>query len=70
MPKRDPHPVVADRAARLRLRLPRLRGQDLTTGPALPVITVLRRRPPRITDRAHAWTYVALLGAVTVAMVV
>ncbi|MFF8682959.1 TSUP family transporter [Streptomyces sp. NPDC015237] len=37
---------------------------------ALPVIAVLRRRPPRIPDRAHAWTYVALLGAVTVAMVV
>ncbi|MFC9060932.1 TSUP family transporter [Streptomyces sp. NPDC057074] len=37
---------------------------------ALPVITVLRRRPPRIPDRAHAWTYVALLGVVTVAMVV
>ncbi|MFB7652779.1 MULTISPECIES: TSUP family transporter [unclassified Streptomyces] len=36
---------------------------------ALPVIAVLRRRPPRIPDRAHAWTYVALLGAVTVAMV-
>lgn len=36
---------------------------------ALPVIAVLRRRPPRIPDRVHAWTYVALLGAVTVAMV-
>ncbi|MEU6451750.1 sulfite exporter TauE/SafE family protein [Streptomyces sp. NPDC046979] len=36
---------------------------------ALPVIAVLRRRPPRVPDRAHAWTYVALLGAVTVAMV-
>ncbi|MFC8570230.1 TSUP family transporter [Streptomyces sp. NPDC057245] len=35
---------------------------------ALPVIAVLRRRPPRIPDRVHAWTYVALLGAVTVAM--
>jgi hypothetical protein len=36
---------------------------------ALPVIAVLRRRPPRIPDRVHAWTYIALLGAVTVAMV-
>ncbi|MET9196274.1 TSUP family transporter [Streptomyces olivaceus] len=35
---------------------------------ALPVIAVLRRRPPRIPDGAHAWTYVALLGAVAVAM--
>ncbi|MFF1696301.1 sulfite exporter TauE/SafE family protein [Streptomyces sp. NPDC058257] len=35
---------------------------------ALPVIAVLRRRPPRIPDRAHAWAYVALLGMVTVAM--
>jgi uncharacterized protein len=37
---------------------------------ALPVIVVLRRRPPLIPDRAHAWTYIALLGTVTVAMVV
>ncbi|MET8821847.1 MULTISPECIES: sulfite exporter TauE/SafE family protein [Streptomyces] len=36
---------------------------------ALPVIAVLRRRPPRVPDRVHAWTYVALLGAVAVAMV-
>ncbi|WP_174855091.1 sulfite exporter TauE/SafE family protein [Streptomyces rubrogriseus] len=36
---------------------------------ALPVIAVLRRRPPRIPDRLYAWTYVGLLGAVTVAMV-
>ncbi|MFD5460171.1 sulfite exporter TauE/SafE family protein, partial [Streptomyces olivaceus] len=35
---------------------------------ALPVIAVLRRRPPRIPDGVHAWTYVALLGAVAVAM--
>lgn len=35
---------------------------------ALPVIVVLRRRPPRIPDRVHALTCVALLGAVTVAM--
>ncbi|MEV2256051.1 sulfite exporter TauE/SafE family protein [Streptomyces sp. NPDC050147] len=35
---------------------------------ALPVIAVLRRSPPRIPDRLHAWTYVGLLGVVTVAM--
>ncbi|MFJ8750299.1 sulfite exporter TauE/SafE family protein [Streptomyces sp. NPDC102441] len=35
---------------------------------ALPVIAVLRRRPPRIPDRAHAWAYTGLLIAVTAAM--
>ncbi|MBC3843789.1 sulfite exporter TauE/SafE family protein [Streptacidiphilus sp. 4-A2] len=35
---------------------------------ALPVIAVLRRRPPRIPDRVHAWSYVALLVAVMAAM--
>ncbi|MFD7427023.1 sulfite exporter TauE/SafE family protein [Streptomyces sp. NPDC059818] len=35
---------------------------------ALPVIVVLRRRPPRIPDRAHAWAYIGLLAMVTVAM--
>lgn len=35
---------------------------------ALPVIAVLRRRPPRIPDRVHAWAYIGLLGVVTVAM--
>ncbi|MFI6358853.1 sulfite exporter TauE/SafE family protein [Streptomyces sp. NPDC050743] len=35
---------------------------------ALPVIAVLRRHPPRIPDRAYAWTYLVLLGAVEVAM--
>ncbi|MGV9898807.1 TSUP family transporter, partial [Streptomyces tendae] len=35
---------------------------------ALPVIAVLRRRPPHIPDRLYAWTYVGLLGAVAVAM--
>ncbi|NLU70541.1 sulfite exporter TauE/SafE family protein [Streptomyces sp. HNM0574] len=35
---------------------------------ALPVITVLRRRPPRIPDRAHAWGYIALLTVVALAM--
>ncbi|MEU1264935.1 TSUP family transporter [Streptomyces cellulosae] len=31
---------------------------------AIPVIVVLRRRPPRIPDRVHAWTYVGLLAVV------
>ncbi|MEU8709188.1 sulfite exporter TauE/SafE family protein [Streptomyces sp. NPDC048565] len=35
---------------------------------ALPVIAILRRRPPRIPDRAHAWAYIGLLTVVTVAM--
>ncbi|MEU4659186.1 sulfite exporter TauE/SafE family protein [Streptomyces sp. NPDC023723] len=35
---------------------------------ALPVIAVLRRRPPRIPDRVHSWAYVALLALVAVAM--
>lgn len=35
---------------------------------ALPVIAVLRRRPPRIPDRTHAWAYVGLLVTVMVAM--
>ncbi|MEV6055965.1 sulfite exporter TauE/SafE family protein [Streptomyces sp. NPDC052107] len=35
---------------------------------ALPVIAVLRRCPPRIPDRIYAWTYLALLGVVEVAM--
>ncbi|MFI6704276.1 hypothetical protein ACIBJC_35995 [Streptomyces sp. NPDC050509] len=35
---------------------------------ALPVIAVLRRRPPRIPDRTHAWAYIGLPAVVTVAM--
>ncbi|MGW1106744.1 sulfite exporter TauE/SafE family protein [Streptomyces sp. NPDC002540] len=35
---------------------------------ALPVIAVLRRRPPRIPDRTYAWAYIGLLAVVTVAM--
>ncbi|MFJ2622864.1 TSUP family transporter [Streptomyces sp. NPDC087532] len=35
---------------------------------ALPVIAVLRRRPPRIPDRTYAWAYIGLLAMVTVAM--
>ncbi|MFI8993437.1 TSUP family transporter [Streptomyces sp. NPDC053542] len=36
---------------------------------ALPVIAVLRRRPPRIPDRVYAWSYIGLLAVVAVAMV-
>lgn len=36
---------------------------------ALPVIVVMRRRPPRIPDRLHAWSYLALLVLVTTAMI-
>ncbi|MGW8350989.1 sulfite exporter TauE/SafE family protein [Streptomyces wedmorensis] len=35
---------------------------------ALPVIALLRRRPPRIPDRAHAWSYIALLAVVALAI--
>ncbi|MEW2409194.1 sulfite exporter TauE/SafE family protein [Streptomyces griseoviridis] len=35
---------------------------------ALPVIAVLRRRPPRIGDRTHAWAYATLLAVVIAAM--
>ncbi|MEU7391880.1 sulfite exporter TauE/SafE family protein [Streptomyces tanashiensis] len=35
---------------------------------ALPVIAVLRRRPPRIPDRVHACAYLALLAVVALAM--
>ncbi|MFF8381977.1 TSUP family transporter [Streptomyces sp. NPDC015661] len=36
---------------------------------ALPVIAVLRRRPPRIPDRVHACAYLGLLTLVALAMV-
>ncbi|MFB6842998.1 sulfite exporter TauE/SafE family protein [Streptomyces sp. NPDC056361] len=35
---------------------------------AVPVIALLRRRPPRIPDRAHAWSYIGLLTVVALAM--
>ncbi|MGW9323700.1 TSUP family transporter [Streptomyces koyangensis] len=35
---------------------------------ALPVIALLRRHPPRIPDRVHAWAYAGLLGVVVAAM--
>ncbi|MGW4915852.1 TSUP family transporter [Streptomyces albidoflavus] len=35
---------------------------------ALPVIALLRRHPPHIPDRVHAWAYAGLLGVVVAAM--
>lgn len=35
---------------------------------ALPAIVLLRRRPPRIPDRVHAWAYIGLLTVVVAAM--
>ncbi|MEX0172233.1 sulfite exporter TauE/SafE family protein [Streptomyces sp. LMG1-1-1.1] len=35
---------------------------------AVPVIALLRRRPPRIPDRTHAWSYIGLLAVVALAM--
>lgn len=35
---------------------------------AMPVIVLLRRRPPRIPEAVHAWGYVVLLGAAGVAV--
>ncbi|AOR36827.1 hypothetical protein BFF78_02435 [Streptomyces fodineus] len=45
-----------------------LRAAGALLAGALPVIAVLRRRPPRIPDRAYAWAYLALLGVVELAM--
>ncbi len=36
---------------------------------AIPVIVTLRRRPPRIPDRVHAWAYVVMLVVVFLAMI-
>lgn len=36
---------------------------------AIPVVVVLRRRPPRIPDRVHASAYIGLLCLVLVAMI-
>ncbi|MGW3200527.1 sulfite exporter TauE/SafE family protein [Streptomyces sp. NPDC001118] len=58
-------------AARAHLRLVGLvdvRAAGALLLGALPVIAVLRRRPPAIPDRAYAWAYLALLGVVEVAM--
>lgn len=35
---------------------------------AIPIIVILRRRPPRIPDRVHAWSYIGLLAIVLTAM--
>lgn len=60
-------PAAADAQVRL-VGLIDLRAASALLLGALPVIAVLRRRPPRIPDRTHAWAYVGLLAMVTVAM--
>ncbi|GGU97822.1 UPF0721 transmembrane protein [Streptomyces filipinensis] len=60
-------PLAADTHLRL-VGLVDLRAAGALLVGALPVIAVLRRRPPRIPDRAYAWVYLALLGAVEAAM--
>ncbi|MGW7080096.1 sulfite exporter TauE/SafE family protein [Streptomyces sp. NPDC054866] len=61
--------VPAATAARVHLvGLIDLRAASALLLGALPVIALLRRRPPGIPDRIHAWAYVGLLGMVTVAM--
>lgn len=61
--------VPAATAARVHLvGLIDLRAASALLLGALPVIAVLRRRPPRIPDRTHAWAYIGLLGLVTVGM--
>lgn len=61
-------PVAVDVPVRL-VGLIDLRAASALLLGALPVIAVLRRRPPRIPDRAYAWAYVGLLATVSVAMV-
>ncbi|MFE6158453.1 TSUP family transporter [Streptomyces sp. NPDC056486] len=60
-------PAAADAQVHL-VGLIDLRAASALLLGALPVIAALRRRPPRIPDRTHAWAYVGLLGVVTVAM--
>ncbi|QFU91938.1 TSUP family transporter [Amycolatopsis sp. YIM 10] len=46
---------------------PRAAGALLVS--AIPVIVLLRRRPPRVRDDVHAWAYLGLLVVVTLAAV-
>lgn len=62
-----PPPEVGT-AARLIGLIDPLAAGALLAG-ALPVIVVLRRRPPRIPDHLYAWSYLVLLVLVTIAMV-
>jgi hypothetical protein len=45
-----------------------LRAAALLLAGAIPVVVMLRRRPPRLPDRAHARSYVTLLVVVLAAM--
>ncbi|MFF9507798.1 sulfite exporter TauE/SafE family protein [Streptomyces sp. NPDC014724] len=60
-------PAAADAHVHL-VGLVDLRAASALLLGALPVIAVLRRRPPRIPDRTYAWAYIGLLAMVTVAM--
>ncbi|MFG2405557.1 TSUP family transporter [Streptomyces brevispora] len=60
-------PAAVDAHVRL-VGLVDLRAASALLVGALPVIAVLRRRPPRIPDRTYAWAYIGLLAVVTVAM--
>ncbi|MEU6016780.1 sulfite exporter TauE/SafE family protein [Streptomyces sp. NPDC047515] len=60
-------PTAADAQVHL-VGLIDLRAASALLLGALPVIAVLRRRPPRIPDRTYAWGYIGLLAAVTGAM--
>ncbi|AXB48249.1 hypothetical protein A4R43_03340 [Amycolatopsis albispora] len=46
-----------------------LRSAAVLLVSAIPVIVLLRRRPPRVRDDVHAWTYLGLLVVVTLAAV-
>lgn len=46
-----------------------LRAAALLLAGGIPVVVLLRRRPPRIPDRLHAWGYVGLLLVVLATMV-
>ncbi|MGW9368128.1 TSUP family transporter [Streptomyces albidoflavus] len=61
-----PAPAVADGAL---AGLVDLRAATALLLGALPVIALLRRHPPRVPDRVHAWAYAGLLGVVVSAMV-
>ncbi|MFF3123817.1 sulfite exporter TauE/SafE family protein [Streptomyces sp. NPDC057908] len=60
-------PAAADAHVHL-VGLVDLRAASALLLGALPVIAVLRRRPPRIPDRTYAWAYIGLLAMVSVAM--
>ncbi|MFB8417841.1 TSUP family transporter [Streptomyces albidoflavus] len=61
-------PAVADGALAGLVGLVDLRAATALLLGALPVIALLRRHPPSIPDRVHAWAYAGLLGVVVAAM--